>query len=327
MNNQKISVLLPVYNNRSTVGVAIQSILDQSHKDFELLVLDDGSTDSSSEVIKQFKDERLQYYLLPHRGLTATLNDGLQKANYDIIARMDADDISHPKRFEIQIQELVTLPKNYFLSSWYGIFTNEKLQYIIETPIESEQIKKGLLLYSYIPHSGLMFYKKVLTDLGGYIHPMDSDAFEDYATWLTYKEKIEFKIIPQVLLLVNYRNDSLSNNIAYKQDVMYKIQEQYYKDLYKHFGIATHLEENRSKGWREYFFGDTLRAREYWFAMGFRIFISPKIMIATMISFLPARQFVIFKESRLRFRLKYFLTYFSRQSRNARALLRSYSKN
>lgn len=100
-----ISVLMPVYNAGSYLRDAIQSILDQSYKDFELIVLNDGSTDSSEEIIKSFSDPRIRYMINERNlGIVATLNRGIDLARGAYIARMDGDDLSLPNRFEIQLK-------------------------------------------------------------------------------------------------------------------------------------------------------------------------------------------------------------------------------
>ena len=113
-----ISVLMPTYNTAATIATAVQSILNQTWKEFELLILDDGSTDTTNEIISNIRDDRIRYIKLPHQGLTKTLNYGLSiAATHDIIARMDADDLCVPWRFETQLSILNQLPRNTILSS------------------------------------------------------------------------------------------------------------------------------------------------------------------------------------------------------------------
>jgi glycosyltransferase involved in cell wall biosynthesis len=108
-NSPLISVILPVYNAGRYVGQAIESILGQTLGDFELIVIDDGSTDSSSDVIKRYaaEDHRVVLVSRENRGLVATLNEGIDLARGQWIARMDADDIALPSRFERQMAHLL----------------------------------------------------------------------------------------------------------------------------------------------------------------------------------------------------------------------------
>lgn len=306
-----ISVLLPTYNSAVTVEHSIRSILRQTMEEYELLVLDDGSTDNTGHIVSQLKDPRIRYHKMPHQGITKTLNHGLTLARYDIIARMDADDLCVPWRFERQLSVLTHLPRNTILSSWYGVFTDSALNYFVQQPTTSSAIKKGLLLHSFISHPGLMCFKDTLLNNGGYQTNVEIDAFQDYETWLIIKEKVEFHIIPEVLVFQRFRKESLSNNITYKQRIIYSIQEPYYDDLRRYFGISDKCEEVLYRGWREYFFGDKGKARKYWRKLGFTIFSQPRVIIAWIVSYLPEIIFINFKEYRFKFRLLYFIHYYS----------------
>jgi len=105
-NGLLVSVLLPVYNDTEYLRESVQSILDQSFSDFELLILDDGSDKPVYNVIQEFKDKRIRYCRFEHRGLTVTLNRGLALSQGDYVARQDADDVSSPDRFDCLISIL-----------------------------------------------------------------------------------------------------------------------------------------------------------------------------------------------------------------------------
>lgn len=105
----KISVVMPVYNAEKYLDEAIQSILNQTYKDYEFIIINDGSTDKSLSIIEKYKDqdERIVLISRENRGIVASLNEGIQKAKGKYIARMDADDISMASRFEIQIAYMI----------------------------------------------------------------------------------------------------------------------------------------------------------------------------------------------------------------------------
>jgi len=101
MKTPKISVVLPTYNAGDYLLRAVNSILDQTLTDFELLIIDDGSTDNTAEIIAGFEDDRIVAITLPqNKGLIRALNHGLERAKGDYIARMNADDIALPTRLE-----------------------------------------------------------------------------------------------------------------------------------------------------------------------------------------------------------------------------------
>ena len=102
------SVILPVYNAGKYLEQSIESVLSQTYKNFELLLLDDGSTDGSKEVLEHYaiQDARCKVFSWPNQGLVKTLNEGIRLAKADIIFRMDADDVCIDSRFEKQIDYL-----------------------------------------------------------------------------------------------------------------------------------------------------------------------------------------------------------------------------
>ena len=105
MTSPPLSILLPAFNAERYVGAAVESILGQSFADFELLVVDDGSTDGTRAILDRFaaSDPRVRLVSRPNRGLVATLNEMVDMARGDLLARMDADDIAEPSRLERQV--------------------------------------------------------------------------------------------------------------------------------------------------------------------------------------------------------------------------------
>ena len=95
-----VSIILPTYNSARHIRCAIQSMLNQTYRDFELLVIDDGSSDDTEERVFSFKESRIRYLKRGHQGLSSALNYGLSVASSDIIARMDADDVAVPRSLE-----------------------------------------------------------------------------------------------------------------------------------------------------------------------------------------------------------------------------------
>ena len=100
--NPKISVICPTYNRGYDLRQTIHSILDQTFEDWELLIVDDGSSDNTYEVVKSFKDDRIRYYLLPHTGcISKVRNYGIDKARGELVVVQDSDDISYPDRLDV----------------------------------------------------------------------------------------------------------------------------------------------------------------------------------------------------------------------------------
>lgn len=303
-----ITVLMPTYNSAEYLSLSIESILKQTYNYYELLIIDDGSTDESVKIIRQYRDRRINLVQKEHTGLSDTLNYGLKIAKYDLIARMDADDISHPKRLEQQLDYMTNNKTVNVLSCWYYIFNKNKIQYLIKNPEKHSNVVNGLPLYSYIVHSGCIYKRNTILKYGGYEH----SSFEDYALWLKMKDHIVFGNVPKALLYVRYRINSLSRmSIEKKYRDQYKIQEKYYCNMSSSFNIYSKKKQFVLRGWREYFYGDSKLARLYWREYPQLIFTDYRIILAYLITYLPKKNFIRFKELRLRYRIYYIMTYFS----------------
>jgi glycosyltransferase involved in cell wall biosynthesis len=118
-----VSIVMPVYNEQASVARAIKSVLAQTFADFELIVVDDGSTDESMREVESFKDERIRILKLDHQGFIQALTQGFQQARAPWIARMDSDDIAHPDRLRLQMQFLEEHPECVFVGTAYGFLT------------------------------------------------------------------------------------------------------------------------------------------------------------------------------------------------------------
>lgn len=178
-----LSVVLPVYNGQQYLAEALQSVLSQSFNDFELLVIDDGSSDSSREVVKQFKDTRIKLIENPSNiGLVPTLNKGLSLCQGDLIARMDQDDICEPDRFAKQVAFLQTHPEIDVVGSAIRFFGAIPNPYVFTFPLEHEAIRVALLFYCPLAHPAVMFRRSLVQE-GNWGYSDDFRHAEDYHFW------------------------------------------------------------------------------------------------------------------------------------------------
>jgi GT2 family glycosyltransferase len=111
MSAPKVSIIIPAYNQAEYVAEAIQSVLDQTYTDFEIVVVNDGSTDQTHEVLSTFKDQRIKYFWQPNRGLPAARNSGIRASSGEILAFLDADDKFHPEKLRLHLEFLDQNPK------------------------------------------------------------------------------------------------------------------------------------------------------------------------------------------------------------------------
>lgn len=310
---------MPTYNLASYIFHSINSVIKQTFSKIEFIIIDDGSTDNTSEIVKTFNDSRIRFIRKENTGFVDTLNYGLRIAKYDLISRIDADDLFHPLLLEKQIKFLECNPTIAVLSSWYAVFSEDRVKYIVKTPLTNEKIIKGFLLHSYIQHPSVIYKKNVVLKFGAY----RETEIEDYGLWLRMMRSVKFANLPEVLFFYRYRSNSASRiNIKNRNKLQYHTQDKYYKSLNKYFIIKDNEEEQFYRGWREFFYGDKKRARYYWLKSKL-VYKNLRVFFAFLISFLPENKVILIKELRLRYRLIYMFSYFSNISRFARKHLRN----
>jgi len=197
-----ISVLLPVYNGERYLARALQSILNQTYQDFELIAVNDGSQDRSQQILDEFasRDPRVRPIELPHVGLVRAFNVGLDAARGELIARMDGDDEALPERFDIQVQYLQEHPEVVMVGSQV-MQIDEDDDLLAPLPgleIEHEKIDQSLLELGWpIVHPTVMIRVDALRAVGGY---PDIFPHEDHDLFLRLAEYGRLANVPQTLL-------------------------------------------------------------------------------------------------------------------------------
>ena len=208
----KVSVLMPIYKTQKDyLKEAIESILNQTYKDFEFLILDDCPDDSREDVVKSYKDKRIVYHKNEKNlGISASRNKLLDMAKGEYIAVFDHDDISYPQRLEKQVAYLDTHPKVGILGCSIRKLSNKR---IITNPTESHAIKVALMGYCAIAHTTAMIRKNVLTQ-NKIRYKEQYSPCEDYALWGDLIPYAEFHNLEDVLL--GYRD--YAGNTSHKQN-------------------------------------------------------------------------------------------------------------
>lgn len=182
----KVSVILPVYNGEAFLKEAIDSILHQTFKDFELIIINDGSTDSSEQIIKSYSDNRIVYIKNEkNEGLIFTLNKAIYAANGKYIARMDADDVALPVRFEKQVEYLDANPEFVMLATCVILIdaNGNRLSDWKEdiTHLTYREIKDYLPVNNCLAHPSIMGLAHVFKK---YKYRFNQKYSEDYDLWL-----------------------------------------------------------------------------------------------------------------------------------------------
>lgn len=216
MRNPKVTVLMPVYDGARYLKQAINSILAQTYTNFELLIIDDASTDDSNRIIQSFKDERIR--LVTHKtnhNLTKTLNEGLNLAVGKYIARMDQDDVSLPTRLAKQVTFLDNNSEVGIVGTDVQIIDQlSKRGAIINFPKTPILIQWSLCFYSPLAHPTVMMHKKLIRDLGGYTSELlGRDAKfggEDYALWCHASTITRLSNLNEILLYLRKHQTNMS---------------------------------------------------------------------------------------------------------------------
>ncbi len=165
----EISVLMSVYNGQERVGAAVESLLAQTFQDFELLIVDDASTDATPEILSGYEDPRLRVLHNDRNlGLTRSLNRALPRANAPLVARQDHDDVSVPGRLQRQVAYMRQHPECVALSSWYELVTEEGEVHKRRPPVRDTAIRWKLLFGTPLAHPALMARTAALRKIDGY---------------------------------------------------------------------------------------------------------------------------------------------------------------
>lgn len=194
-----ISVLLPAYNEAKYLRRAVDSILAQTFKDFELILLDDGSTDETWEIIEKYLDPRLLKVRLNRMGFTSALNHGLSIARGEYIARMDGDDVSLPERLEKQVSFLDTHPDISIVgTAYYKYDALRNEQFIRRHPTTDKNIRRAMAFYHPICHGTVMFRKEIVNKIGGY---SNLPTASDLELWLRASRYYKFANLDEPLYI------------------------------------------------------------------------------------------------------------------------------
>lgn len=204
-----LTVLMPVYNSETFLEAAIDSIVNQTLKVFEFIIINDGSTDSSDKIIKSFQDPRIRYINNSHnKGIVATLNEGLKLSKGKYIARMDADDIARPERLSEQLAYMQTHPECKLCGSRaFGINARGDKLFSLNRPVNADQIKVFNLFRNAFIHPTVMADAQLIKE---YAYHRDYNYAEDY--FLFSQIAMNYPVTNLKSRLLNYRihNDSIT---------------------------------------------------------------------------------------------------------------------
>ena len=228
----KASVIMTVYNTcEQYLKVAIESILNQTFKDFELIVVDDCSKNPIDKIVNLFNDNRIKLIRNEKNlGASKATDVGLDAANGEYIFRMDSDDISYPQRLEKQVKFLDENPDIDVVSTQLVITPKNQVS---NNPLDDYNIRYAMI-FSYDPiANACCAIRKSAIDKFGMRFETPYCVAEDYAFWLKYVDKIKFANLPEVLYEYRWHTNNASRKkkflqSAYSQRLMFEAQGKYF---------------------------------------------------------------------------------------------------
>lgn len=206
---KKLTVIMPVYNGEKYLKEAVDSVLNQTFTDFDLLILNDNSSDATASILDEYakKDDRVVVITKTSNEGPANLrNEGIEKANTPLIALLDADDIALPTRFEKQIQLLEANEDLALCGTWFTIFGDKK-EKVIKHAVEHDDLKVQFLHSCGLGNSTVMFKKSAIKDLR-FEH--EYVPAEDYGLWSEFIANSKFYNIPESLVRYRWHPGNIS---------------------------------------------------------------------------------------------------------------------
>ncbi len=236
MNAPLLTVLMPVYNAEKYLQESIQSILRQSFHRFEFLIIDDASTDSSVAMIESFTDSRIRLVKNEtNRGISETLNLGIELATTELIARMDADDISYPERLEKQYAFFRNHPACSMLSTRARVVSANKV------PVRTDKFSGAYYYYNlificWVYHPTVMYKRSAVLAAGKYTERFS----EDFELWWRLSRTNRIDHLDEVLLDYRLSETSLSN-VSHKAEYEDAQRRQVLRNVQYYTGRNFHL--------------------------------------------------------------------------------------
>jgi glycosyltransferase involved in cell wall biosynthesis len=214
----QVSVVMPVRNGARWLGEALASVFAQSRPDWELIAIDDGSTDDTPRVLDEYatRDQRIRVIRQEPLGLVSALNRGLADVRSPLVARLDADDRALPDRLERQMRHLAAHPEIGLLGSWaqeideYG---NRRGQ--MRPATQPDELGRILLEANPLVHSSVMFRTDLARRLGGFRPAFR--AAEDYDLWLRLAESTRIANLPEILVEYRWHGGNVTSRNAIRQ--------------------------------------------------------------------------------------------------------------
>jgi len=233
MSSPKVSVIIPVFNGERFIKESLESAINQSYKNLEIIVVDDGSTDGTAKVIATMADNRIKYLHTHNRGVSSARNYGIKNSDGQYIALLDYDDLWMPEKIEEQIKEIDKHPDVGLLYCWFYIIDSHGKEAGKNNRQSSGDILKDLLVVGNVigPPSGVLIRKEILNDPEWFDPEISTAA--DWDLWIRIAYKSRINLLPKFLLKYRMHDKNMHKNISIQENDSTKILNKFFINLAK----------------------------------------------------------------------------------------------
>lgn len=230
-----VSVIMGAYNAERFIRPAVDSILSQTYKNFEFIIINDGSKDETINILKAYNDPRIHIINQSNHGLVFSLNKAIELSTGEYIARMDADDICLPSRFEKEVEWLSQSVKRGLVSTFFSLINFEDgkpLGTTLTFPIRHIDLRRSMYITNPFPHGACMYRSKAIKSMG--LYSKDYVSTEDYELWVRMAKEWEVGLIPESLYWYRINNpNSISQKTSDAQEkFVKKIRDEQWNDIF-----------------------------------------------------------------------------------------------
>jgi glycosyltransferase involved in cell wall biosynthesis len=241
-NNLLVSIIMPAYNTEATIRESIKSVIKQTYTNWELIVINDGSTDKTVEFIKSFTDDRIILLEQKNLGVVNARNNGLKYSKGELIAFLDSDDLWLKEKLEIQLKFMKSNNVQFSYTKSYSFSSNSKnIKEAFKFISLGFEDKEEILIYDFIPTLTVMVHRCIIDDIGYF--DTELKAAEDWDLWIRILQKYKVGFLEEYLSKYRVTGTGLSSN------------------LYKHF-----IEEEKVFKKYNYLYNDVTCKYRVWFS-------------------------------------------------------------
>ncbi len=237
MNEALVSVIIPAFNSEKYITECIDSVLTQTYQNIEIIIVNDGSTDNTVDIVSEYKNDQIKLFHQKNSGAAAARNHGIKQASGVWIAFIDADDIWLPDKLQKQLKHCANQGWSHTDMFFHGDVYPKHTKNTAFTSKHSGFILKNLLIENSIGTSSVLIKKEILQELGGF--NTDLRALQDWELWLRVAEKHQVCYFDEPLVYYRVHSSSVSRNVRKTLPCHLNLID----STFSQQGIARHLQE------------------------------------------------------------------------------------